>query len=91
MKATVESSVKYNWDINTEEMNPLMTKQLNLFNLILMVVESAQNEMQLRGSMDVITDELNIHFAFGFGANHMWVKQVLNGVVLKDRLLIVEF
>jgi len=90
MNAIVEGFVKFNWEVSHEESTLLMTKQLNLFNLILMVVEVSENKDHLRQAMGVINDNLKSDFHVHFTYDHMFVKQILNGKTDR-RLLVVQY
>lgn len=57
------------------------------FNRILEVITKSENEEQLRSRM---TLDNYIHFKFGFGSHHMWVKQFVNGET-KQQVIFVEF
>ena len=58
------------------------------FNEILTTITLSRTENQLRGSMETISEYINKYFIYGFGSNHMWVKQKENP---DERLIIVEF
>jgi len=82
MKTQIESTVKW---INNEDV-------ARTFNNILDACIYSPNEEALRKNMKPFQD--SIHFAYGFGSNHMWVKQRRMGndqELYNERTLFVEF
>ena len=87
MKAIIENGVNY---------SPIPTRTIKReiqddFCEILNIVLSCETEEQLISTINTELDfgEWN-NFKVGFGSNHMWVKQVLNGKV-KQQVIFVEF
>lgn len=71
-------------------------KVWGLFSDILFQISEASNEMELRNNMNTLKflkEDFTKYFKFGFGANHMWVKQIdENGECnFGDNIIFVEF
>lgn len=80
MKAKIENLVIDN-----------MREQLEVFIEILYIVSMSEDENQLRKLMSLIHlkyPNFSKYFFYGFGHNHMWVKDVLNP---DQRAIFVDF
>ena len=84
MKAIIEKALNTE---NTESNLRICIEFAAIVNLIL----NAKDENVLR---DVFKDpeirKRTIHFTFGFGGGHMWVKQIIDGEP-KQQVIFVEF
>ncbi len=88
MKVTIEHFV-----VKTEFSpygNDNYHEALGEFNNILCVINLALDGSNLRDLM-LVQKSYITNFSYGFGSNHMWVHQIIDGNVSKNRLLIVEF
>jgi len=80
MKCTIESNLRI-----------IPEKQMLLieFAYILNSIQSANNETELRREFGCARAE---YFIWGFGSNHMWVKQLKpNGSPYLERLIFVQY
>jgi hypothetical protein len=84
MKAIVENQVKIGTWTRQQK-----TDLYYQFVVILNTITVCTNESDLRLLMNDRRD-LFEDFIFGFGAHHMWVKQIINKEV-KQQVIFVEF
>ena len=85
MKAIVETSLHIEgFDTITD------LALLAEFNKLLIVTTNAQSEQVLRHYMK-LEFEKSKNFKYGFGASHMWVKQIVKGELCGGRIIFVEF
>lgn len=79
MKATIESNFNFNF------------YSIRIFAEILNAITTSKNEAELRKEMKRIKDSFlmsfSSYFDYGFGSNHMWVREAGK----KERLIFVEF
>jgi len=87
MKAVIEYFVLFP-NVGTEVGQDNYKIALAEFNVILTLINISCGKENLR---DFLQGQDLTSFVYGFGANHMWVHQVVDGQPLKDRLMIVEF
>ncbi len=83
MKVEIESAI-YVWDKGMSEMYVRLVNSLVL----------AHNEQDIRQKMEKLSAQSGFrdYFAYGYGRNHLWVKQLHPcGGVVESRLLIVRF
>jgi len=79
MKTQIENSLILKENDNEE--------MLIAFNEIIQTCTLANNQEELRRMLKGKSFYIDRYFHYGFGANHMWVKQNL----YDDRILIVQF
>lgn len=88
MKAIIENSVNIinpKTGINFRENKYF--ECLSEFDLILTNITTAKNEEALRAHFKFGSYR---NFKVGFGSNHMWVKQIIDGEI-KQQVIFVEF
>lgn len=85
MKAIVENS------LSIGGFNDIVDLTLFIeFNKLLIVTTNSQSKEVLRHYMK-LEFEKSVNFKYGFGASHMWIKQIVKGKLSENRLIIVEF
>ena len=87
MKTIIESFIiktEFNPDVDN------FREAMFEFNVILCLINMALDGFNLKDLM-LNQKPYITNFSYGFGASHMWVHQIINGEVSKNRLLIVEF
>ena len=82
MKVIVENSLN-----NTKRVNGIVCLE---FTGICNLIAQSQNEVELRANFKKFGGNL-IHFVYGFGSNHIWVHQVVDGVVNDKRIIYAKF
>lgn len=83
MKIEIESAL-YVWDNGMSEMYVRLVNSLVL----------AHNEQDVRRKMENLSSHSGFSdfFAYGYGRNHLWIKQIHSyGGIADNRLLIVRF
>ena len=85
MKAIVENSLCIGGFNDTVDLSLFVE-----FNKLLIVTTNAQSKEVLKHYMKLEFSN-SVNFKYGFGASHMWVKQIVKGETCTNRLIIVEF
>ncbi len=91
MKTIIENMVAQPQGMHPD--NVALRNEINSeFIAMLNGIKYAKNEAQLRHYFAIAGTFGGFkYFAFGFGGNHMWVKQIVDGEMQKDRVMFVEF
>jgi len=68
----------------------------SLFSDILFQISQSSSEMELRTNMNTLKflkENFNDYYKFGFGSNHMWVKQIddKGECTFGDNIILVNF
>lgn len=83
MKAQIESRIE-----NTT------LEGMEAFVSLLKDIQDCKNEKELRERFSDKNENVGLYINFfvaGFGKNHMWVKEIVNGMISNKRLIFVEF
>ena len=81
MKAIIENQIQL--FLNSSEINTVIFRE---FNEIIGCILDAISETGLRAMMP----SNPIHFHYGYGSSHMWVRQMISGES-KQQVIFVEF
>ena len=101
MKTIVNNTPKLRWEQNEyyvlySSYDNTKTILNDIFNAILYITCDSKTESELRSGMKLIEEQykdyFGHYFAYGFGSNHMWVKQLTNeGKTIEDNMIYIEF
>lgn len=83
MKAQIENRIE---NVTLEGMEALVS--------LLNDIQDCKNEKGLREKFSDKNENVALYINFfvaGFGRNHMWVKEIVNGEISEKRLILVEF
>jgi hypothetical protein len=68
--------------------NTLLHLYSNELDRIKHIIATSHSETDLK---DKMRSAYILHFMFGFGGHHMWVKQLHKGEIISERILLVRF
>jgi len=87
IKVEFETPVQYS---TTESIKEINAELATMFQFLAVFTNPQSSTSRLRVNAPIYLEGME-YFRYGFGSNHMWIKQVTNGFIHDDRLLIITF